>query len=250
MSDGRVLLTVDFDIPTEQGPQVKAMEYLLKEILPAASRPGLKLVVLCTGPALEQFRERNIAFKEFKSLVELGVIELGNHTYSHPDITGAFMETKPLMYAEQETEILRQNTLMEEIFGTKPVVFRGPFFNYNDDTHEILAGSGMKFNLSGYIRRDEFRPTQIIKESSSGGDVFRIPGNLKLSTKEWKEPIMVYSSRLIKEGLHNIVFHPYEITHYYSHCKGTLENLLDLMKQDVEFVHCRDLLLEVYLRKG
>ena len=250
MSGGRVLLTIDFDIPTEQGPQVKAMEYLLKEILPAASRPGLKLVILCTGPALEQFRERNIAFDEFKSLMDLGMIEVGNHTYSHPDITGAFMRTEPLTCAEQETEILSQNKLMKEIFGTKPVVFRGPFFNYNDDTHEILAGNGMKFNLSGYITRDEFRPTGIIRESSSAGDVFRIPVNLKLSTKEWKEPIMVYAPGLVREGLHNIVFHPYEITHYYSHCKGTLDNLLDLMRQDVTFVHCGDFLSELYLRKG
>jgi peptidoglycan/xylan/chitin deacetylase (PgdA/CDA1 family) len=217
------------------------MEHFLQEILPQVKR-RLKLVVNCSGLALKLLKQRNKAFDIFKDLVAEDMIELGNHTYSHRSITGEYTGTKPLSYEEQEREISVQNELIMELFGKRPVVFRAPYFNYNKHTLEILAKNQIKFDLSEYITKDEFRATEAIKRKTRLGNIFSISTNMKLSPKVWVEPIQIYKSELTQHGLHNIVFHPYELTEAYSHYKETRNNFFNLLSQDVQFVHCKDLL--------
>lgn len=237
----QILLTLDFDPETGERPEVQAMEYFLQEILPQVEK-RLKLVVNCSGLALELLKQRNKGFDIFKDLVAEDMLELGNHTYSHPSITGEYTGTKPLSYEQQEKEIALQNELIMELFGKRPVVFRAPYFNHNKHTLEILSKNQIKFDLSKYIAKDEFRATKIIKRKTRFGNIFSIPTNMKLSPKVWVEPIQVFRPKLIQNGLHNIVFHPYELTEAYSHYKETRDNFFNLISQDVQFVHCKDLL--------
>jgi len=220
---------------------VQAMEHFLQEILPKVKRK-LKLVVNCSGLALKLLKQRGKAFDIFKDLVAEDIIELGNHTYSHCSITGESTGTEPLSYEQQEKEISLQNELIMELFGKRPTVFRAPYFNYNKHTLEILARNQIKFDLSEYIAKDEFRATDIIRRKTRFGNIFSIPTNMKLSPKDWVEPIQVYKTELTQNGLHNIILHPHELTDFYSHYKETRDNFFNLLSEDVQFIHCKDLL--------
>lgn len=57
--------------------------------------------------------------------------EIGNHTFSHARLS-------QLKTTECLAEIEGNEKLIEELTGHKPVVFRPPFLDYNDDTISIL----------------------------------------------------------------------------------------------------------------
>nr|WP_026021840.1 polysaccharide deacetylase family protein [Bacillus timonensis] len=61
--------------------------------------------------------------------------EIGNHTYSHPYLSKISDE-------ECLGEIDRNEVLVEELIGQKPVVFRPPYFDYNDQVCRILDKKG------------------------------------------------------------------------------------------------------------
>jgi peptidoglycan/xylan/chitin deacetylase (PgdA/CDA1 family) len=65
-----------------------------------------------------------------KKVVEQGH-EIGNHTYTHPKLS-------QLSLAECLAEIERTEKLLEELVGQKPVVFRPPYLDYNQDTILIM----------------------------------------------------------------------------------------------------------------
>lgn len=57
--------------------------------------------------------------------------EIGNHTYTHPKLS-------QLSSAECWEEIQETEKLIEELAGRKPVVFRPPYLDYNQETVSIL----------------------------------------------------------------------------------------------------------------
>ncbi|GAA4809452.1 polysaccharide deacetylase family protein [Streptomyces ziwulingensis] len=62
----------------------------------------------------------------FKKMQARGVT-LNNHTLNHPYLPG-------LSYAAQKREICGMQQVIRERYGTRPVLFRPPFGNYNEDT--------------------------------------------------------------------------------------------------------------------
>nr|WP_263324412.1 polysaccharide deacetylase family protein [Neobacillus sp. Marseille-Q6967] len=61
--------------------------------------------------------------------------EIGNHTYTHPKLS-------QLTHEECAAEIYRTERLIEDLTGRKPVVFRPPFLDYNEDIVSLLQQKG------------------------------------------------------------------------------------------------------------
>ncbi|WHY03400.1 polysaccharide deacetylase family protein [Neobacillus sp. DY30] len=57
--------------------------------------------------------------------------EIGNHTFTHPKLS-------QLSKAECLTEIEQTEKLIEELAGQKPVIFRPPYLDYNQETVTLL----------------------------------------------------------------------------------------------------------------
>ncbi|OCT12039.1 polysaccharide deacetylase [Paenibacillus pectinilyticus] len=58
--------------------------------------------------------------------------EIGNHTYSHPFMTRISLE-------ECERELLDTDRIITQVTGTRPVVMRPPYMDYNLEVHSITA---------------------------------------------------------------------------------------------------------------
>jgi peptidoglycan-N-acetylglucosamine deacetylase len=61
--------------------------------------------------------------------------EIGNHTFTHPKLS-------QLSSAEGMEEIERTEMLIEELTGQKPVLFRPPYLDYNQETVSLLQQKG------------------------------------------------------------------------------------------------------------
>lgn len=69
-----------------------------------------------------------------KKAYELGH-EIGNHTYTHPKLSQLSRE-------DCFGEIERTKKLITELVGHKPVVFRPPYLDFNDETVSVLNQMG------------------------------------------------------------------------------------------------------------
>jgi peptidoglycan-N-acetylglucosamine deacetylase len=61
--------------------------------------------------------------------------EIGNHTFTHPKLSQLSVE-------DCREEIEQTEKLIEEMTGQKPVIFRPPYLDYNQDTVSILQQKG------------------------------------------------------------------------------------------------------------
>jgi peptidoglycan-N-acetylglucosamine deacetylase len=61
--------------------------------------------------------------------------EIGNHTFTHPKLS-------QLSTAKCLEEIEQNEKLIEELAGRKPVVFRPPYLDYDQDTVSLLQQKG------------------------------------------------------------------------------------------------------------
>ncbi|NQX59706.1 polysaccharide deacetylase family protein [Paenibacillus qinlingensis] len=61
--------------------------------------------------------------------------EIGNHTYSHPFMTQISLE-------ECERELLVTDELITQVTGSKPVVMRPPYLDFNEEVQEITDKMG------------------------------------------------------------------------------------------------------------
>ncbi|WP_030298267.1 polysaccharide deacetylase family protein [Streptomyces katrae] len=105
---------------------------------------------------------------------------INNHTLTHPNL-------RTLPFAAQKKEICGQQERLEKRFGTKPVRFRPPYGNYNDDTLKAAAECGisqvvlwrasMQINNFQYAEGSALKPGDIILAH------FRGPSELKGSTE-------------------------------------------------------------------
>ncbi|WP_078864372.1 polysaccharide deacetylase family protein [Streptomyces roseus] len=105
---------------------------------------------------------------------------INNHTLTHPNL-----RTRP--FAAQKKEICGQQERLEKRFGTKPVRFRPPYGNYNDDTLRAASECGisqvilwrvsMQINNFQYAEGSALKPGDIILAH------FRGPSELKGSTE-------------------------------------------------------------------
>ncbi|MFD8791833.1 polysaccharide deacetylase family protein [Streptomyces vinaceus] len=105
---------------------------------------------------------------------------INNHTLTHPNL-------RTLPFAAQEKEICGQQEHLEKRFGAKPVRFRPPYGNYNDDTLRAASECGisqvilwrvsMQINNFQYAEGSALKPGDIILAH------FRGPSELKGSTE-------------------------------------------------------------------
>lgn len=72
----------------------------------------------------------------FKDFVAAGSL-VENHTVNHVNLT-------ELSYEDQQHEICAEADLQEQQFGRRPVLFRPPGGDYNEDTRRAAADCGMK----------------------------------------------------------------------------------------------------------
>ena len=79
-----------------------------------------------------------------KTAIALGH-EIGNHTYSHPDLT--LINRHECLH-----EIQYADKIIENFTGRKPKVFRPPYFRYNEDVELIV--SRFKYQTIGAVNVD------------------------------------------------------------------------------------------------
>lgn len=61
--------------------------------------------------------------------------EIGNHTYTHPNLTTLSLEAA-------QTEIIRNEQRIIQITGQKPAVFRPPYIGINEAVQQLIADDG------------------------------------------------------------------------------------------------------------
>ncbi|QGQ96525.1 polysaccharide deacetylase family protein [Paenibacillus psychroresistens] len=91
-------------------------------------------------------------YPEIAKLIHEQGHELGNHTYSHPNLT-------ELDQTQQKSELDRTDKLIAQITGEKPRTFRAPFLQSNDELENVIK---------------EFTYLSI--------------GALNVETKDWEQP--------------------------------------------------------------
>ncbi|WP_144554452.1 polysaccharide deacetylase family protein [Bacillus sp. X1(2014)] len=100
--------------------------------------------------------------------------EIGNHTFTHPKLS-------QLSNIECLEEIEKNEKLIEELAGRKPVVFRPPYLDYNQDTVSLLKQKG-----------------------------YPIIGALNLAAHDWEQPGVTHILEKSREGIKNgsiLIFH-------------------------------------------
>ncbi|CAM4436114.1 polysaccharide deacetylase family protein [Paenibacillus tarimensis] len=87
--------------------------------------------------------------------------EIGNHTYSHPQLT----QLKPEAYTD---EISRTDFIIKEMTGSSPATFRPPYLDYNEDIGAVCTRFGYSVigALNGEARDWEMPGVSHIVEST------------------------------------------------------------------------------------
>lgn len=100
--------------------------------------------------------------------------EIGNHTYTHPKLS-------QLSKAECLAEIEQTEKLIEELAGQKPVTFRPPYLDYNQETVTLLQNKA-----------------------------YPMIGALNLEAQDWEQPGVEHILEKSKEAVKNgsiLIFH-------------------------------------------
>ncbi|MEH7333051.1 polysaccharide deacetylase family protein [Neobacillus drentensis] len=94
------------------------------QVLEIFSEVGGKATFFMIGEQMSKYPEM------VKKVAEQGH-EIGNHTFTHPKLSQLTQE-------ECSEEIERNESLVEDLAGQKPVVFRPPYLDYNHETLSVL----------------------------------------------------------------------------------------------------------------
>ncbi|WP_075733304.1 polysaccharide deacetylase family protein, partial [Streptomyces acidiscabies] len=73
----------------------------------------------------------------FKKMQDAGVV-LNNHTLDHPYLPG-------MSYQRQKHEICGMQDVIQKHYGKRPLLFRPPYGNYNQDTLRAAKACGVKY---------------------------------------------------------------------------------------------------------
>ncbi|MBO0994482.1 polysaccharide deacetylase family protein [Bacillus sp. SD088] len=117
--------------------------------------------------------------KIVKEIYDMG-FEIGNHTYSHPDLT-------TLSPDEQKEEILSVNDQVEEITGERPKFFRAPFGQNTDTSREIAKDEKMVLMnwTYGYDWNEEYMNKEGIADIMVNAPELGNGANLLMHDREW-----------------------------------------------------------------
>jgi peptidoglycan-N-acetylglucosamine deacetylase len=145
-----------------------------------------------------------------KQVVEQGH-EIGNHTFSHPKLS-------QLSIDDCLAEIEQTEKFAVELVGRKPVVFRPPYFDYNQDTVSLLQQKG-----------------------------YPMIGAVNLEAQDWEQPGVEHilgKSRDVVENGSILIFHD-----GYGDRSQTIEAVRmlvsELISQDYQLVTVSELLKQV-----
>ena len=229
----QILFTVDFDAGSDEHPYL-GWQWLVSEGF--NSRDDFRAVVNFEGLALERHKRDKEAFAELKGLIEAGRIFIGNHSWDHPSFTGAYTSTRAMSRAEQADQLLKAHEFISKFLG-EPAFFRAPFFDHDNNTLQLVAQLGIRYDLSNFVKQDEFRPVEPYEFFLPTNEtLIRIDTNLKLSPLEWVEPIAQWSGELLEPGgLFNVITHPREFSEP-EQGEEMRARLKRMLAADVEFI--------------
>ncbi len=114
-----------------------------------------------------------------KEIYNMG-FEIGNHTYSHSDLTTLTPE-------EQKEEILSVNDQVEEITGERPTFFRAPFGQNTDISKEIAKDEKMVLMnwTYGYDWNEQYMTKEAIADIMVNAPELGNGANLLMHDREW-----------------------------------------------------------------
>lgn len=162
-----VLLTFD-DAP--QPPDSKTLE-----IAHTVRDKGANAIFFVMGQFLESEEAKGIV----KEIHEMG-FEIGNHSYSHPDMSS-------LSFDAQWEEIQATNDVIEEITGERPRFFRAPYGAYNSDTEAIAESENMTLMnwTYGYDWVDGYMEESALADIMVHAPELGSGGNLLMHDRPW-----------------------------------------------------------------
>ena len=162
-----VLLTFD-DSPQPPDSQTLEIARTVKE-------KGANAIFFVMGQFLESEESRAI----IKEVSDMG-FEIGNHSYSHPDLAS-------ISYEEQLEEIIATNDAVEEITGKRPRFFRAPYGSYNTDTVAISESENMTLMnwTYGYDWVDGYMEETALADIMINAPELGSGGNLLMHNRPW-----------------------------------------------------------------
>lgn len=162
-----VLLTFD-DSPQPPDSQTLEIAQTVKE-------KGANAIFFVMGQFLESEESRKI----IKEVSDMG-FEIGNHSYSHPDMAS-------ISYEEQLEEIVATNDAIEEITGKRPRFFRAPYGSYNADTDAISELENMTLMnwTYGYDWVDGYMEETALADIMINAPELGSGGNLLMHDRPW-----------------------------------------------------------------
>jgi len=159
-----ILLTID-DAPDKYALE---MAYTLKEL----NAPAIFFV---NGHFINTPEKEQI----LKEIYDLG-FEIGNHTYSHADLTTLTSE-------KLREEIISVNDRVEEITGERPKFFRAPFGKNNEESRQIAADEQMLLMnwTYGYDWEKQYMEKDAIADIMVNTQLLHNGANLLMHDREW-----------------------------------------------------------------
>jgi peptidoglycan/xylan/chitin deacetylase (PgdA/CDA1 family) len=125
-----VALTFDADMNDEMLAALKSgkvKSWYNEGIMETLNITHTKATIFLTGMWVETYPE------ETKKLAANPLIELANHSYSHPGFNGSCYGLRPAKQEEKELQIEKTNDIIEKVSGIRPRFFRFPGGCYGKD---------------------------------------------------------------------------------------------------------------------
>lgn len=159
-----VLLTID-DAPDKYALE---MATTLKEL-------DVPAIFFVNGHFIQTEEKHEI----LKEIHQMG-FSIGNHTYTHPNLSEISEE-------EQKQEIIELNDLIEEIIGERPKFFRAPFGVNTDNTKQVVEHEGMVLMnwTYGYDWESAYTEADALADIMVNTEYLRDGANLLMHDREW-----------------------------------------------------------------
>ncbi|WP_042223921.1 polysaccharide deacetylase family protein [Oceanobacillus manasiensis] len=168
-----VLLTID-DVPDENA--IKMAETLKEH--------NASAIFFVNG----HFIETEEGAEKLKKIHDMG-FPIGNHTYSHPDLT-------TLPEEEQTEEIVSVSDRIEEIIGERPTFFRAPHGRNTEHSKQVVEDEGMTLMnwtygydyFEPYMDAEKLKQAMITGEGPEAGvdySLLKSGANLLMHDREW-----------------------------------------------------------------
>lgn len=119
--------------------------------------------------------------EDLQTIHDMG-FEIGNHTYTHPNLPDLSKE-------EQREEIVAVNDLVEEIIGERPRFFRAPFGLNTDYTEQVTKEERMELMnwTYGYDWEAEYQEPEALADIMVNTELLNDGANLLMHDREWTE---------------------------------------------------------------